>query len=534
MRWRAPELKDRSRLVRKLRRKVHRQTQVATSNRITELDHRMSYADMASALAEGNLGVSSAGAALALWRACSERDLRAWCYEFGFPQSLTHTVTIVEIDGVRQVHDAFFNLSYPLGLDDILASLQAGNAVNGKREVRDRKIYIADPACEIEQTLRWLETHADRELKPVNGLRRFELLWSPEAFTATYPGIPGVSRDLASRGYPGDLQFLMLHPVAVFDGEDQHRDRSTMPLVGGRDLHSPAAELRVAIRDLQAERASGAERTARIARLEMELAEANSRAALLTAHRDQTDRGFAAEREAWLQQKVALQAQKSALEGELAETRARLTAATDLRAQRDSQIAQLRAEIEDARQQFDVQQKALAALEGERTEWEAARLRLEGENHDLRMQLEEAEREDEQLRRRVSLLESEADAAQEHAIEITHYIAPLVEEVNQMRQSLAAEREARARDKAMLKTEVSELTARIAEAGTRAAALEAKIAASPGARLTALWRRLATRWAVLSRSGRAETYAEGTAPRGFEGVSGSKLHGPRGPGNASP
>ena len=40
----------------------------------------------------GNTGASassaltSAGAALALWRACVERGLAAWCYEFGFPR----------------------------------------------------------------------------------------------------------------------------------------------------------------------------------------------------------------------------------------------------------------------------------------------------------------------------------------------------------------------------------------------------------------------------------------------------------------
>ncbi len=62
----------------------------------------MSYADMAAVLARRQLGVSSEGAALALWRACSEQGLRAWCYEFGFPESLTQTVTIVDIDGVLQ------------------------------------------------------------------------------------------------------------------------------------------------------------------------------------------------------------------------------------------------------------------------------------------------------------------------------------------------------------------------------------------------------------------------------------------------
>jgi chromosome segregation ATPase len=159
---------------------------------------------------------------------------------------------------------------------------------------------------------------------------------------------------------------------------------------------------------------------------------------------------------------------------------------------------------------------------------------LEGANLDLTSQLEGASRENERLRGYATLLESEVGAAQEHAIEITHTIAPLVEELNQVRQSLAVEREAAARNKAMLETAIGDLTARITEADTLAAALEARIAASPGARLAALWRRFATRCAMLFGSDRAPNYAEGTPPKGFEGLSGSKIRAPRGPGSASP
>jgi hypothetical protein len=474
-------LKDFSRRVRQLRRKVYRQMPVATHNRIAELDHQMSWADITAALARNNLGVRSSGAALVMWRACWEDGLHAWCYEFGFPQSLTHTVTIVEIDGVLEVHDPFFNLSYPGGLDKVLASLRDGNPVTAKRQVRDRKIYLADPTREPQQTVRWLEAHADRELKPVDGLRRFELLWNPEAFTATQPGMDTVSGDLAACGYPGDPQFMMLHPVAVFDGETYHRDRAGMPLVGGRNLQSPSAALRVALRDLEAERANAAEKTAMIARLQGELASANSRAE--TALREVSQR-LSTEREAWLQQKVALQAGKSALEGELADTRARLSVANDLRAQKDSQIAQLRAEIEDTMQQLDLQQGALLGFESQRQESEVARLRLEGENRELKKQLDEGSRESEELRRQVASLEGQAGAMEQHAIEIVHYIDPLIEELAQLRRdhrSLTVERAAISNEKARL---------------------EAQIAASPSARLRRFWLRLGEKWQLAFRAGR--------------------------------
>jgi hypothetical protein len=455
------ELRDISRLVRKLRRKVYRETPVASANRTAELDHRMSYLDMTTALGAAKLGVPSRGAALALWRACNDRGLRAWCYEFGFPESLTQAVTVVDVDGVLEVHDAFFNSSYRPGLSDLLTSLRDGRAVNGKDGIRDRKIYIMDPASEAQATVCWFEAHADRELEPVDGLRRFQVLWNPEAFAATYPAIDVVSRGLAARGYPEELQFLKLHPVAMFDGARWHRDHADMPLLGGQDLTSPVAALRVATRDLATERARVAETAVRITRVEADLADVNSR---LSAASHQ----FAAERETWLQQKVALQAGKSALEGELKEMRTRFSAAVDLRARRDSQIAQLRAEIEDTTQQYDRQRSALVAFESLQREWEDARLRLETENCDLRTQLAAGARANEQVREFALAWERRARSADEHAIEISHCVAPLIEQVSRLR----GERDAISRDKARL---------------------EAQIAASPGARLKSLWRRLVKR-----------------------------------------
>jgi len=458
-------LKDLSRLANKLRRRVYRETPAASSNRIAELDHRMCSADMAAILASGRLGVSSEGAALALWRACSERGLHAWCYRFGFPESLTQTVTIVDIDGVLQIHDAFFNSSYPSGLYDVLGSLRNGEAVIGKRGVRDKKIYIMDPAREPSGSARWLEEHADRELDPVDGLRRFELLWNPEAFVATHPAIDPVFRDLTARGYPADLQFSMLHPAAVFDGTKWHRDRAEMPLLRGHDLQSPMAALRVASRDLESERARLVETTATIARLEADLGEANSRFSTAS-------RRFSAERETWLHQKAALQAGNTALKGDLAETQGRLSSAVDLRAQRDSQIAQLRAEIEDAARQSQQQQNALDALERQQREWDAARHRLESEIRDLRAQLEAGSRETQQLRQGAAVLASRVEEADEQVIAITNYFPPLIDEVSRLR----CERDAVSRERARL---------------------EAQIAASPQARLRSLWRRLTNKREAL-------------------------------------
>jgi hypothetical protein len=465
-RWRQFGLKDLSRRANKLRRRAYREIPVASANRTAELDHRMCYADMAAILESARLGVSSAGAALALWRAFSEHGMRAWCYQFGFPESLTQTVTIVDIDGVLQVHDAFFNLSYPCGLYEVLGSLRNGETSAAKGAGQDRKLYIMDPAREPSGAAQWLEEHADRELEPADRLRRFELLWSEEAFVATRPAIEAVFRHLASRGYPADLQFSMLHPVAVFDGTKWHRDRADMPLLRGHDLESPAAALRVASRDLESERARLAETTATIARLEADLVEAKSQSSAAS-------RRFSAERETWLQQKAALQAGGTALKGELSETQARLSAAVDLRAQRDSQIAQLRAEIEDAARQSELQQDALEALQGQQREWDAARESLETEIRDLRAQLEAGSRETQQLRESAATLGRRVEEADEQVIVIGHYLPPLMDEVSRLHD----ERDAIARERGLL---------------------AAQIAASPQARLRSLWRRLVSKRAATT------------------------------------
>ena len=96
---------------------------------------------------------------MALWRAATKKGFRAWCYEFGLAGSFTHTVAIVEAGGVLQIHDAFFNLTYPFGFYELLSELRDGRPVAAKTETRDRKIYVMDPAFEPEAAVRWLETN---------------------------------------------------------------------------------------------------------------------------------------------------------------------------------------------------------------------------------------------------------------------------------------------------------------------------------------------------------------------------------------
>ena len=316
------DLKDASRRLNRLRRKIYRKTPAATRS-------------------------PARGTALALRRAFAKKGLLAWCYKYGFAGSITHMVTIVETDGVLQIHDAFFNLTYPFGFHEVLDALRDGRPVDAKTEIRDRKIYVMDPAFECEAAVRWIAANADSELAPADELRRFDLLWNVEAFIATFPGIEAAYQDLEERGYPRDLRFLMLHPIEMFDGEKSYGDPSTMPLLAGRDLVSPLATARAAIRrvsrELASERQRDAEKDAAVLRLEGERDTAQSGLAAastevgrlgdqivqLRAALDDETRRFAAERQKLSQaltdaeaQAITSRGEAAALKAELAQARA--------------------------------------------------------------------------------------------------------------------------------------------------------------------------------------------------------------------
>jgi chromosome segregation ATPase len=135
----------------------------------------------------------------------------------------------------------------------------------------------------------------------------------------------------------------MLHPIAVFDGEKSHRDLATMPLLAGRDLASPLAAARAAVkranRELASERESGAERDKAISRLggERDAAQTSFAAASsevrrlgdqivqLRAALDDETRRFAAERQTLSQALAEAEAQAVATRVEIAALNAELT-----------------------------------------------------------------------------------------------------------------------------------------------------------------------------------------------------------------
>jgi hypothetical protein len=453
-----------SRKVRKLRRRVYRDLPVATWNRVAEFDCRRPYAELARLFARGDRGVLSGGAALALWRAATERGLRAWCYDCGFPESLTHMVTVVEVDGALEVHDAFFNLRYPVAFHTLLDCLRAGVAVAAEAERRDRKLYLADPGFEPEALMRWLEAHAERELAPRGGLRRFELLWDQAAFAATSAEIEPAWRDLEAHGHSRDLVYLMLHPLAVFDGEQHHRDRDLMPLVGGRDLSSPAAALRreaaQRAEELAAAKAAAAERVAELSQASTRLSAALEEAERLRGASDDASRRLEAERAAFSRERdqlgvklhdaitlrAKLQAELQVLRAEASSLAAEREASSRNEARLQADQARLAAELERANDQLaaavaDADQlrshvgQLRAALDDAERQSERERRALLRERDELDVRLGEAiagtdavRAEKQQAEDRAAALQSRVDGLEQYATDLARHLADLVEQ----------------------------------------------------------------------------------------------------------
>ena len=495
-------MKNAARLLRKLRRKVYREVPVATWNRAAEVDWRGSYDSLISTFRRGDHGVLSGGAALALWRAATDAGFRAWCYDFGFPESLTHMVTVVELDGRLRIHDPFFNLGYRADFYEILEGLRADQLPDIRCETRDRKIYVMDPSCESQLTVDWLTAHADRELDRVGSLRRFEVLWDRAALLTTLARPEAVYRDLETHGYPADLSFLMLHPVGVFDGRAHHRNPETMPLIGGRNLRSPVAGLRAAMRqltqDFAVERDQLAEKSAISGRLEGELAEARLRLLAASGEAEQLSAQSAqlhgaledsirqrdAERQALSQGNSALEERRAVLEAELAEATAHRAAATEEARRLADQVVQLRSAYDDAegriateRQRFLQQQQKLEAMLGETSahaaaieaqaqgweqtirtlqdataqraaEWEAERLvlqteaqALENDKRQLRAEVLKAWEDLAKAHGQLSELQSRLAGAENQAAWSALQIAELVEKDAAARSELAQRRE---------------------------------------------------------------------------------------------
>lgn len=121
---------------------------------------------MVAAFERNDVGASPEVTALALWRAYRDAGLRSWIVHYGLPDRLTHSTNVVELDGLRSIQDAYFNVGCRIDLDRVLQSLEHGQPVAMDVERRDRKVCICDPAEAPEWVVAWIEAQADKELEP--------------------------------------------------------------------------------------------------------------------------------------------------------------------------------------------------------------------------------------------------------------------------------------------------------------------------------------------------------------------------------
>ena len=335
------KLKSASRRLNRIRRKVYRENPVAT-------------------------GETGRATALALWRAVTKKGFRAWCYEFGFCGSLTHTVTIVDADDALPIHDAFFNLTYRRGFHEVLDALRDGRPVAAKIEIRDRKIYVMDPAFEprVQRSLARNErrqgTRAGRRPTPIRSPlerrgvcrdgpgRRCGLPGTGGARLSPRPAVPDAAsdRDVRRREIlSGRRPICRCSPAATWTRRWRRCASGSCGRIGSWRRSASAA--RNVMRSSRGSKANATPRSPAWRRLPPRRERLGDQVVQLRAALDDENARLTAEREALQQALTEARAQSRAYEAEIADAISELSRVrADWNAERrawECDLAELRA-----------------------------------------------------------------------------------------------------------------------------------------------------------------------------------------------
>lgn len=186
-----------------LREVVFGSIPAATWSLVRQVDTQAGYTDIAAQFAAAGGGVDSRGAAQALQRACAEKGLESWCYEFGDPDGFTHMAVIVREGRNLRLHDPYLNLFSPGDLFDLVAPGSAASLVEGK----GTRPYLIDPLLEDPDALKLF-----RAAKAERGAM-VQAPGGEALLRAVSPTYRAVEQRLGGRG----LAALIGKPIALLD-----------------------------------------------------------------------------------------------------------------------------------------------------------------------------------------------------------------------------------------------------------------------------------------------------------------------------
>jgi hypothetical protein len=152
---------------------------------------------------------------------------RAWRYDYGIKNGITHSVTLVEVDNDVHMQDAYFNLEYcsesgdPLPFLQVLKSLKAGKDVNYKNGLnRYRDVHSRNYKIPADS---WVSnTQGDPvKMTDFHFVHKGNTTW--DAFLSKYPRNRRAEKVrtmklLKDHGFPADITYLVLFPLGIYDG----------------------------------------------------------------------------------------------------------------------------------------------------------------------------------------------------------------------------------------------------------------------------------------------------------------------------
>ncbi len=215
------EAADDLRTVRALRRYLYRRLPLASNGDywITDPPVREA-ASLQSAMKlfeTADRGVWCQAAAVLLARLYEAAGYRAWVTSYGDPGTLTHTVTLVEVDGVLYLEDAYFNLDYVRADGTAQPYFEALEGLSHRRPPRVRQDLdfrlgiFPDPRVARE----WTPPGLHGDIVCVNGAAPYlcNVALTAERFAEVFYIRDRVKAFLRSQGEPAVFDYLMLHPL---------------------------------------------------------------------------------------------------------------------------------------------------------------------------------------------------------------------------------------------------------------------------------------------------------------------------------
>jgi hypothetical protein len=197
-----------------LRRKVSRELPFTVGPQAVQFDWAMPYWRMMSEMTVANLAADALQSSIAFAKLAVEAGLDAWPYEFGVPNRLTHAATLVRVGESIYAQDAFFNSGFDQPLATVIEALLSGKISFATAEAPNLRVAFVG-SSDSAKTKAVLAVNADRELRPLGGIRRFAINLDQNVYLSMLDDADVILQSLTKMGLPPVLDAMTVLPLRI-------------------------------------------------------------------------------------------------------------------------------------------------------------------------------------------------------------------------------------------------------------------------------------------------------------------------------